>query len=62
MGSGIAQVAAQTGHNVTMVDMSEDILKKSHSNIEKSLGRVAKKLYRDDSVVCMAWAIVKMIS
>lgn len=49
MGAGIAQVAAQTGHNVTMVDMSEDILKKSQSSIEKSLGRIVKKKYADDA-------------
>jgi len=49
MGSGIAQVAAQTGHNVTLVDISDDILKKSAANIEKSLQRVAKKKYQDAS-------------
>jgi len=49
MGSGIAQVAAQTGHNVTMVDMSDDILAKSTAHIQKSLSRVAKKQYKDDA-------------
>ncbi|ELU07199.1 hypothetical protein CAPTEDRAFT_98079 [Capitella teleta] len=49
MGSGIAQVAAQTGHDVTMVDMSEDILAKSTAHIEKSLTRVVKKKYKDDA-------------
>lgn len=48
MGAGIAQVAASTGHNVTMVDMSEDILKKSRANIEKSLQRVAKKKFAEN--------------
>lgn len=47
MGSGIAQVAAQTGHTVTLVDVSDDILKKSEANIQKSLQRVAKKKYQD---------------
>lgn len=48
MGAGIAQVAAQTGHNVTLVDLSEDVLNKSHANIQKSLSRVAKKKFADD--------------
>lgn len=49
MGSGIAQVAAVTGHNVTLVDQSEDLLKKSTNSIQKSLSRVAKKKFADDA-------------
>ncbi|KAK2189199.1 hypothetical protein NP493_113g01049 [Ridgeia piscesae] len=45
MGSGIAQVAAQTGHNVVLVDMSDDLLAKSTAAIKKSLGRVVKKKF-----------------
>lgn len=45
MGSGIVQVTAQAGINVTMVDMSEDVLKKSMDRIGKSLGRVVKKKF-----------------
>ncbi|KAK7482311.1 hypothetical protein BaRGS_00026439 [Batillaria attramentaria] len=48
MGSGIAQVAAATGHDVIMVDQTDDILAKSKAAIQKSLGRVAKKKYADD--------------
>ncbi|KAG5869218.1 hypothetical protein JTB14_023525 [Gonioctena quinquepunctata] len=48
MGSGIAQVAAQSGSNVVLVDLSSDILKKSEASIATNLGRVAKKLYKDD--------------
>ncbi|XP_046585770.1 LOW QUALITY PROTEIN: hydroxyacyl-coenzyme A dehydrogenase, mitochondrial-like [Neodiprion pinetum] len=48
MGSGIAQVAAQSGNRVTLVDISPDVLKKSQDSIQKSLGRVAKKLYKDN--------------
>lgn len=48
MGSGIAQVAAQSGHKVTMVDMSDDILQKTYSIIQTSLQRVAKKKYADN--------------
>lgn len=47
MGAGIAQVAAATGHSVVLVDMSEDILKKSVKGIETSLKRVAKKKFAD---------------
>lgn len=47
MGSGVAQVAAQTGHNVTLVDLNPEILKKTEVSIANSLGRVAKKLYKD---------------
>jgi len=48
MGAGIAQVAAQTGHKVTLVDISDDVLTKSHANIQKSLTRVAKKKFASD--------------
>ncbi|XP_036430848.1 hydroxyacyl-coenzyme A dehydrogenase, mitochondrial [Colossoma macropomum] len=47
MGSGIAQVAAVTGHSVVLVDTSEDILKNSAKNIQGSLKRVAKKKFAD---------------
>ncbi|XP_004549473.3 hydroxyacyl-coenzyme A dehydrogenase, mitochondrial isoform X2 [Maylandia zebra] len=47
MGAGIAQVAASTGHSVTLVDTSDDILKKSIKLIEGSLKRVAKKKFSD---------------
>lgn len=42
-------MAAQTGHKVTMVDMSQDIVEKAKGNIQKSLQRVAKKKFEDDS-------------
>ncbi|XP_039614085.1 hydroxyacyl-coenzyme A dehydrogenase, mitochondrial isoform X3 [Polypterus senegalus] len=47
MGSGIAQVAASTGHSVVLVDQTEEILKKSIKGIEDSLKRVAKKKFAD---------------
>ena len=49
MGSGIAQVGAQTGHQVTLVDVSEDVLQKSQARINESIKRVAKKKFKDDS-------------
>ena len=44
MGAGIAQVAASTGHNVVLNDLNDQALDKAHKSIEKSLGRVAKKM------------------
>lgn len=49
MGSGIAQVAAQSGNNVTLVEVNPELLKKAESSITTNLGRVAKKLYKDDT-------------
>ncbi|XP_068737699.1 hydroxyacyl-coenzyme A dehydrogenase, mitochondrial-like [Montipora capricornis] len=49
MGAGIAQVAAATNHQVTMVDQTNAILTKSLRSIEKNLGRVAKKKFQDDA-------------
>lgn len=48
----MSQVAAATGHNVVMVDQTDDILSKSKAAIQKSLGRVAKKKFADDGEVC----------
>jgi len=48
MGAGIAQVGAQTGHKVTLVDVSQDVLDKSKSRIEESIKRVAKKKFKED--------------
>ncbi|CRL08612.1 CLUMA_CG021289, isoform B [Clunio marinus] len=49
MGSGIAQVAAQTGHNVTLVDLDASLLEKAKKSIAKSLERVAKKQFKDET-------------
>lgn len=42
-----AQVAAATGHTVTLVDTSDDLLKKAIKGIEGSLKRVVKKKFAD---------------
>ncbi|XP_015374268.1 PREDICTED: hydroxyacyl-coenzyme A dehydrogenase, mitochondrial-like [Diuraphis noxia] len=47
MGSGIAQVSAQTGHNVTIVELNQEVLDKTHKSIQQSLQRVAKKVYKE---------------
>lgn len=41
------KVAASTGHTVTLVDMDDNILKKSVKGIEASLKRVVKKKFAD---------------
>ena len=43
MGSGIAQVSAEAGYNVTMMDIKEEFLSKGLASIEKSLDRKIKK-------------------
>ncbi len=43
MGSGIAQVAAQAGLTVTLMEAKEEILQRALKGIEKSLGKLAEK-------------------
>ncbi|CAG2061742.1 unnamed protein product, partial [Timema podura] len=47
MGSGIAQVAAQTGHQVTLYEINQEALKKAKQGIMVSLQRVAKKTHKE---------------
>jgi 3-hydroxybutyryl-CoA dehydrogenase len=56
MGSGIAQVSAQAGHEVVLRDVTEDALARGRSGIETSFGRfVAKgKLSQDDADAALA--------
>ena len=48
MGAGIAQVGVQTGHKVTLVDLSQEVLDKSRARIEENIKSVAKKKYKED--------------
>lgn len=48
MGAGIAQVASQAGHKVTLVDVSDDVLEQARGRIQDSLRRVAKKKFAND--------------
>ena len=43
MGNGIAQVFAQSGHDVTLRDLSDEILQRARGTIEKSLGKLVEK-------------------
>lgn len=40
-------MSAQAGQNVTLVDVSSDVLAKAQKSIGANLGRVAKKVYKD---------------
>ena len=54
MGSGIAQVAATSGQQVTIIDVDDAILKNSEKIIRKSLERVVKKKFAEKPEVgCM---------
>lgn len=43
MGSGIAQVASTAGHQVVLVDINEEQLKKAQSSLQKILARLVEK-------------------
>ncbi|MBI1765114.1 MAG: 3-hydroxybutyryl-CoA dehydrogenase, partial [Acidobacteria bacterium] len=43
MGAGIAQIAATSGHTVTLVEVSDELIQKGLSGIEKSLAKFAEK-------------------
>jgi len=43
MGSGIAQVAASSGYEVTIIDVSDELIKKGLSSIEKSVTKLMEK-------------------
>ena len=43
MGNGIAQVSAEAGYDVTMMDVKEEFISKALASIEKSLDRKIKK-------------------
>ena len=43
MGNGIAHVFAQTGYRVSIIDISEDALKKAIATIDKNLSRQVEK-------------------
>merc|ERR1712106_167278 len=48
MGAGIAQVAAQTGHSVILVDIDANAVGKAKDRIGASIQRVAKKKFAKD--------------
>src|SRR5262245_49978973 len=43
MGSGIAQVCAQAGRDVTVIEVSDEYLQKGLNGISKQLGKMVEK-------------------
>ncbi|MHA1154272.1 MAG: 3-hydroxyacyl-CoA dehydrogenase NAD-binding domain-containing protein, partial [Alphaproteobacteria bacterium] len=43
MGNGIVHVCTQNGHDVTLIDLNAEVLKKAVAVIDKNLGRMVKK-------------------
>ena len=56
MGHGIAEMLAMTGHEVTMVDISEDLLQKGKEKIKWSLDKFVekKRIRREDADAALA--------
>jgi len=49
MGSGIAQVTAAAGYDVTIVEINNQLVEQAQNSIKNSLSRVAKKQFKDDA-------------
>ena len=56
MGNGIAHVFAQSGHDVTMIDVSADALQRGRDTIAKNLDRQVKKGTLDGEAANVALA------
>ena len=48
MGSGIAQVSAQAGIQVNLIDLDQKSLQRATSTIDKSVSRIVKKKFKDN--------------
>lgn len=59
MGSGIAQVAAMAGFNVTMQDISNESLQKAMKRIEQSLSKLVEKQKLTDAQAKTALSKIK---
>jgi 3-hydroxybutyryl-CoA dehydrogenase len=62
MGNGIAHVFAQHGFPVTLIDVSEDALKKAMTIITKNLGRQVEKGNITDAIKQQALVNIKPVS
>jgi 3-hydroxybutyryl-CoA dehydrogenase len=62
MGAGIAQVFAQTGYHVDLVDVSGEILKRSLARMDKSVRKLAEKGVLDPSKVDSILSSVRAVS
>src|SRR6266481_2852749 len=59
MGNGIAHVFAQNGYKVSLIDISEDVLKKALATIDKNLSRQVEKGSINEDVKQKALANLK---
>ena len=55
MGTGIAQVAAQSGHSVVLIDTNSEALKKSGESLQKVLNRLVEKGKMDENQKEQIW-------
>ena len=55
MGNGIAQVFAQFGNDVNLIDVKQEYLDRALGTIEKNLGRMVKKekITQDDATATL---------
>ena len=55
MGNGIAQVFAQFGHDVNLIDVKQEFLDRALGTVEKNLGRMVKKekISQDDATATL---------
>jgi 3-hydroxybutyryl-CoA dehydrogenase len=60
MGAGIAQVFAQAGIPVTMIDRDEAILEKARSTIDKSLNRAVERGRMTEDDAAIARGVIKV--
>jgi 3-hydroxyacyl-CoA dehydrogenase len=61
MGTGIAQVTAQAGLDVTLVDVNQSVLDAGLKRIHDSVARVAKKAHPEQSAQAESFAQVFVV-
>lgn len=61
MGNGIAHVFAQHGYSVSLIDVSEDALKKAQQVIEKNLGRQVEKKIITEEIKNKHWHTCQLL-
>jgi 3-hydroxybutyryl-CoA dehydrogenase len=62
MGSGIAQVAAQSGHSVVLVDVNAEALKRAGDSLQKVLDRLVEKGKMDENQKEQIWNRIQFSS
>ena len=62
MGNGIAQLAATAGHDVRLVDVSQEALDRGRASIATSLGRFAKKGALSQEQIDAVWSRLTLLA